>query len=58
MDRSQTLSDGVVDFEQCLEDKNRPGFLASEFNSGDNLHPNPAGYAAMAECVNLNLFKN
>lgn len=56
--RSQTLSDGVVDFEQCLEDKNRPGFLAAEFNSGDNLHPNPAGYAAMAECVNLNLFEN
>lgn len=55
--RSQTLSDGVVDFEQCLEDKNRPGFLAAEYNSGDNLHPNPAGYAAMADCVNLNLFE-
>jgi len=56
--RSQTMSDGVVDFERCLEDKNRTGFLAPEFNSGDNLHPNPAGYAAMADCVNLNLFKN
>lgn len=56
--RSQTLSDGVVDFEQCLEDKKRKGFLAPEFNSGDNLHPNPAGYAAMATCVNLNLFKH
>lgn len=54
--RSQTLSDGVVDFEQCLEDQNRKGFLAEEYNSGDNLHPNPAGYAAMADCVNLNLF--
>lgn len=56
--RTQNLSDGVVDFAQCLEDKNRPGFLAVEYNSGDSLHPNPAGYAAMAECVNLNLFKN
>ena len=55
--RSQTLSDGMVDFEQCLEDKNRKGFLAEEYNSGDNLHPNPAGYAAMADCVNLNLFE-
>lgn len=55
--RSQTLSDGVVDFEQCLEDKNRKGFLAPEYNSGDNLHPNPAGYTAMADCVNLNLFE-
>ncbi|HEX4843961.1 MAG TPA: GDSL-type esterase/lipase family protein [Limnobacter sp.] len=56
--RSQSFSDGVVDFELCLEDKNRKGFLAPEYNSGDNLHPNPAGYAAMADCVNLNLFKN
>lgn len=56
--RSQSLSDGVVDFAKCLEDKNRQGFLAAEFNSGDNLHPNPAGYAAMADCVNLNLFEN
>ncbi|WP_370263900.1 GDSL-type esterase/lipase family protein [Limnobacter sp.] len=56
--RSQTLSDGVVDFAACLEDPLRPGYLAPQFNSGDNLHPNPAGYAAMAECVNLNLFKN
>ena len=56
--RSQHLSDGVVDFEKCLEDKNRAGFLAEEYNSGDNLHPNPAGYAAMADCVNLNLFRN
>lgn len=55
--RSQTMSDGMVDFERCLEDKNRKGFLAPEFNSGDNLHPNPAGYAAMADCVNLNLFE-
>lgn len=56
--RSQTLSDGVVDFDRCLEDKNRKGFLAAQYNSGDNLHPNPAGYAAMADCVNLNLFTN
>ncbi|HEX4879747.1 MAG TPA: GDSL-type esterase/lipase family protein [Limnobacter sp.] len=55
--RSQTLSDGVVDFANCLEDKDRPGFLAPEYNSGDNLHPNPAGYAAMADCVNLSLFE-
>lgn len=53
--RSQNLSDGVVDFEACLEDKQRKGYLAPKYNSGDNLHPNPAGYAAMADCVNLSL---
>ena len=55
--RSQTLSDGVVDFDACLEDPNDPGYLAAEYNSGDNLHPSPAGYAAMAACVDLDLFR-
>lgn len=53
--RQQSESDGVVDFAACLEDKNRPGFMAKEYNSGDNLHPNPLGYEAMARCVNLNM---
>lgn len=53
--REQALSDGIVDFDACLEDPQRPGFLAPEFNSGDNLHPSPEGYAAMAQCVDLNL---
>jgi lysophospholipase L1-like esterase len=54
--RQQTLSDGVVDFDTCLSDPDRPGYLAPQYNSGDNLHPSPLGYAAMADCVNLNLF--
>jgi lysophospholipase L1-like esterase len=55
--RQQNLSDGVVDFAACLEDPERPGYLAPKYNSGDNLHPNPAGYAAMAQCVDLELFR-
>jgi lysophospholipase L1-like esterase len=54
--RSQTLSDGVVDFYACLEDPNNPGYLLPEYNSGDNLHPSAAGYAAMADCIDLELF--
>lgn len=54
--REQNLSDGIVDFDACLEDPQRPGYLLPEYNSGDNLHPSPAGYAAMADCVDLNLF--
>lgn len=53
--REQSLSDGIVDFATCLEDPERSGYLAPAFNSGDNLHPSPAGYAAMAKCVDLNL---
>ncbi len=55
--REQTLSDGIVDFAACLEDPERAGYLAAEYNSGDNLHPNPAGYAAMAQCVDLELLR-
>lgn len=55
--REQKLSDGVVDFAACLEDSANPGYLAPEYNSGDNLHPSPAGYAAMALCVDLDLFR-
>lgn len=54
--REQRLSDGIVDFEACLSDRNRPGYLAPEYNSGDNLHPSPTGYAAMADCIPLDLF--
>ena len=49
--------DGIVDFDACLSDPKQPGYLAPQYNSGDNLHPSPAGYAAMAECIDLNLFK-
>lgn len=54
--REQPLSDGIVDFAACLEDPERPGYLASAYNSGDHLHPSPAGYAAMADCIDLDLF--
>jgi lysophospholipase L1-like esterase len=55
--RGQSLSDGIVDFDACLDDPDNHGYLAPEYNSGDNLHPSPAGYAAMAQCVDLDLFR-
>ena len=48
--------DGVIDFEQALRDPARPDRLHPAFDSGDHLHPNDAGYAAMAEAVDLRLF--
>jgi hypothetical protein len=30
----------------------------SAYDSGDNLHPNDAGYKAMADAINLSLFKD
>ena len=34
-----------------------PQRLAPAYDSGDNLHPNPAGYRAMANAIPLSLFK-
>lgn len=54
--RNSGVPDGVVDFEACLEDPANPGVMLPEYDSGDYLHPNSAGYAAMAACVDLELF--
>ena len=48
--------DGVIDFASVLADPNDPTMLAPQFNSGDNLHPNDAGYKAMADAIDFSLF--
>jgi lysophospholipase L1-like esterase len=47
--------DGVIDFDKVMEDPARPGYLRDEYDCGDNLHPNDAGYKAMADAVDLDL---
>lgn len=48
--------DAVVDFDRVVEDPDHPGHLLARFDSGDHLHPSPAGYAAMANAIPLSLF--
>jgi len=48
--------DAVVDFEAATRDPNNPKKLRPEFDPGDHLHPNDAGYQAMAEAVDLSVF--
>ena len=48
--------DGVIDFAAVLADPNDATTLAPQFNSGDNIHPNDAGYKAMADAIDLSLF--
>jgi lysophospholipase L1-like esterase len=45
--------DGVIDFAKALADPTDPLRLNPTYDSGDHLHPNDAGYRAMAEAVNL-----
>ncbi len=48
--------DAVIDFDKITRDPQHPECLLPLFDSGDHLHPAPAGYAAMARGVPLSLF--
>jgi lysophospholipase L1-like esterase len=48
--------DAVIDFDKVLRDPSHPTRLLPEFDSGDHLHSNDAGYAASANAVPLELF--
>jgi len=45
--------DGVVDFAHAVADPNHPEILNPAYDSGDHLHPNGAGYRAMANAISL-----
>lgn len=51
--RTSGVADGVVDFHAALRDPADPDRLHPAFDSGDHLHPSPAGYQAMADAVDL-----
>lgn len=45
--------DGVIDFARAIADPGHPQFMNPKYDSGDHLHPNDAGYQAMANAINL-----
>jgi lysophospholipase L1-like esterase len=45
--------DGIVDMDRVLRDPARPSRLNPAYDSGDHLHPNDAGYRAMAAALDL-----
>jgi len=49
--------DGVIDFDEVIRDPANPTMILPAFNSGDFLHPNDAGYEAMGNSVDLDLFR-
>jgi lysophospholipase L1-like esterase len=49
--------DAVVDFDAATRDPGRPTRLRPEFDSGDHIHPNDAGNKAMADAIELRLFR-
>jgi lysophospholipase L1-like esterase len=48
--------DTVIDFDKITRDPEHADRLAPAFDSGDHLHPSPAGYEAMANAIPLSLF--
>jgi lysophospholipase L1-like esterase len=59
--RTQAKFDAVIDLDPLM--KGGPVYAGSEslkpeFNCGDYTHPNPAGYKAMGEAIDLRLFRS
>jgi lysophospholipase L1-like esterase len=55
--RNSGAFDAVFDFDAALRDPNHPTRLLPAYDSGDHLAPNDAGNAAMADAIDLKLFK-
>jgi lysophospholipase L1-like esterase len=50
--------DGVIDFDKAARDPGDPKKLLEKYDSCDYLHPSDAGYKAMADAIDLSLFKS
>jgi lysophospholipase L1-like esterase len=55
--RNSGAFDAVIDFDEALRDPNNPSFFLPFYDSGDHLHPSNAGYRAMADAIDLSLFR-
>jgi lysophospholipase L1-like esterase len=49
--------DAFVDFDKIIADPAHPDRMRADYDSGDHLHPSPAGYRAMADAIPLALFQ-
>jgi lysophospholipase L1-like esterase len=50
--------DAVIDLDNVTRDPQHPDRMLPAYDSGDHLHPSPAGFVAMAGAVPLSLFAN
>jgi len=51
--RTSGAFDGVIEFAGAVGDPADPNRLNPAYDSGDHLHPNAAGYRAMAAAINI-----
>jgi lysophospholipase L1-like esterase len=55
--RTGKAYDGVIDFDAAVRDPSLPARLRPQYDPGDHLHLNDAGYRAMANSIDLGLFE-
>ena len=51
--RTRGAFDAVIDFDVAVRDPSHPTRLLPIYDTGGHLHPNDAGYSAMANAVDL-----
>jgi lysophospholipase L1-like esterase len=56
--RTSGAFDAVIDFDKAIRDPANPGRMLPLYDSGDHLHPGDAGYQAMADAIDLSLFRD
>ena len=56
--RTGRAYDAVIDFDKVLRDPGHPARLLPAYDSGDHVHPNDLGYKAMADAIDLSLFRD
>jgi lysophospholipase L1-like esterase len=55
--RTSGAFDAVLDFDAVWRDPAHPGQIREGLHAGDHLHGNDAGYKALADSIDLGLFK-
>jgi lysophospholipase L1-like esterase len=55
--RTSKAYDAVFDFDAAVRDPNHPTKTLSQYDPGDHLHLNAAGYNAVANTIDLTLFR-
>jgi lysophospholipase L1-like esterase len=56
--RNSDAYDAVIDFDKVLRDPSHPTRILPAYDSGDHGHPNDAGYRALADAIDLSLFRD
>jgi len=55
--RNSGAFDAVIDFDAAVRDPENPAYLLEAYDAGDRIHPSDTGYKAMADAIDLDLFR-